>query len=102
MIINRLLQFFHLFILYRFGSAIGDQLCMTAIIENLFTEHRLKSVVFSSYPEFFENNPNVCKNYSFKRMPKFFRNILLSLLLKVKTLPTFVFQKRKMAVLNAS
>ncbi|NTW63960.1 MAG: glycosyltransferase family 9 protein [Chlorobiaceae bacterium] len=97
MMINKLLQFFNLFVLYRFGSAIGDQLCMTAIVENLYTEHRLKTVVFSSYPEFFENNPHVYKNFSFKRMPKLFRNVLLSLLriAEGENIANFCFPKQK-------
>ncbi len=80
MIVNKLLKILNIFILYRFGSAIGDQLCMTAIVENLFDQHKLKVVIFSNYSEFFENNPKVYKNYSFKRIPKLLRNILLSFL----------------------
>lgn len=97
MIINKLLQFFNLFILYRFGSAIGDQLCMTAIVENLQTEHHLKTVVFSNYPELFKNNPNVYKNYSFKNIPKLFRNFLLSLLriAEGENIANFCFPKQK-------
>ncbi len=80
MIVNTLLNIFNIFILYRFGSAIGDQLCMTAVVENLFDKHNLKVVVFSNYSEFFENNPKVYKNYSFNRIPKLLQNILLSCL----------------------
>jgi len=78
MIVNKLLKILNIFIVYRFGSAIGDQLCMTAVVENLFDKLNMKVVVFSNYSEFFENNPKVHKNYSFKRMPKLLRNILLS------------------------
>jgi ADP-heptose:LPS heptosyltransferase len=53
---------------------------MTAVVEQLFDQHKLKVIVFSNYSEFFENNPKVCKNYNFKRIPKIFRNILLSFL----------------------
>ncbi|MBV5304516.1 MAG: hypothetical protein JZU70_10015 [Chlorobium sp.] len=80
MIVNKLLKILNIFILYRFGSAIGDQLCMTGVVENLFDQHKLKVIIFSNYSEFFENNPKVYKNYSFKRIPKLLRNILLSFL----------------------
>jgi len=78
--VNKLLKRLNIFILYRFGSAIGDQLCMTAIVEKLFDQYKLNVIVFSNYAEFFENNPKVFKNYSFKKIPKLLRNILLSAL----------------------
>lgn len=80
MIMNRVLKRLNIFILYRFGSAIGDQLCMSAIVENLFDQHKLNVIVFSNYSELFENNPKVYKNYSFKKIPKLLRNTLLTVL----------------------
>jgi len=46
-------------ILFRGGKAVGDQLCMTALVEALHREHGIRSIVFTHYSEWFRNNPKV-------------------------------------------
>lgn len=62
-IFNSILKMFNIYIIYRIGSAIGDQLCMSAVIRLINEQHRFKIVVISSYPELFINNPRISKNF---------------------------------------
>lgn len=64
---NYLLKYFNVFIIYRIGSAVGDQLCMSAVVRLIDQQHSFKIVVISSYPEIFDNNPRVWKNIGIKR-----------------------------------
>ena len=70
-LVNFIFKKLNIFIIYRFGNAIGDQLCMTAIVEKLYDDFSYKVIVFSSYPEFFINNPKVYKNYCLKGKNRF-------------------------------
>ena len=60
-IVNNILKMFNIFIIYRIGSAIGDQLCMTAVVRLINEQYPFKIVVISSYPEIFYNNPRIWK-----------------------------------------
>lgn len=60
-IVNYILKMFNVFIIYRIGKAIGDQLCMTAVIRLINEQHPYKILVISSYPEIFYNNPRIWK-----------------------------------------
>ena len=60
-IINHVLKMFNVFIIYRIGKTIGDQLCMTSVIRLINEQHPFKILVISSYPEIFYNNPRIWK-----------------------------------------
>ena len=79
-IVNFFLKELNIFILYRFGNAIGDQLCMTAIVENIYDNYSKKIIIFSSYPEFFENNPKIWKSYSIKKQNRYIAKLISRLL----------------------
>jgi len=61
-IFNCLLRAFNIFVIYRVGHGVGDQLCMTAVIRLIHKQYPFKIVVISSFPELFYNNPRVWKN----------------------------------------
>ena len=64
-------------IIYRYGNAIGDHICMTGVISKIYKKN-LKIIVFSNYAELFRNNPKIFKLYD---LNKFFnKNILLKIL----------------------
>jgi ADP-heptose:LPS heptosyltransferase len=58
---NFLLKSLNIYVIYRIGKAIGDQLCMTAVIRLIDEQHPFKIIVISSYPEIFYNNPRIWK-----------------------------------------
>ena len=60
-ITNFLLRNLSIFVIYRIGRSIGDQLCMTAVIRLINEQHPFKILVISSYPEIFYNNPRIWK-----------------------------------------
>ena len=64
--VNYILKMFNLFIVYRIGNAIGDQLCMSAIVRLINEQYPFKIIVISSYPELFYNNPRIWKNIGIK------------------------------------
>lgn len=77
---NYILNKLNIFIIYRFGNAIGDQLCMTAIVENLSDINGQKVIVFSNYPEIFKNNPKIFKNYTLNGRSPLMKKLIISLL----------------------
>ena len=62
-IINYILRVLNIFVIYRVGRAVGDQLCMTAAIRLIDKQHPFKIIVVSSFPELFYNNPRVWRNF---------------------------------------
>jgi len=74
--INYLFKCFNIFVIYRIGNAIGDQLCMSAIIRLINEQYPFKIVVISSYPEIFYNNPRVWKNIGIKRFSLYVSRVL--------------------------
>ena len=71
-IFNYFLEKFNLLIIYRFGSSLGDQLCLTAIAKRL-NVNNVKIFLFTNHPYLFRNNPNFylvinCKNYFIKKI----------------------------------
>ena len=90
-IINSLLEFFNIYIIFRVGYAVGDQLCMSSVIRLINKQHPFKIVVISSFPELFENNPRVWRNYEVQvdYFGKFFVRILR--FLTGKQLENFLF-----------
>ena len=63
---NDILKFFNVYIIYRIGNAIGDQLCMSSVIRLINEQYPFKIVVISSFSELFDNNPRLWKNYEVK------------------------------------
>tara|TARA_Y100000389_G_C17465868_1_gene525470 strand:+ start:1564 stop:2520 length:957 start_codon:yes stop_codon:yes gene_type:complete len=64
-------------IIYRYGDAIGDHLYMTSVISKIY-EKNFKIIVFSNYPELFENNPKIFKLFDLNKF--FYKKILLEIL----------------------
>ena len=63
---NNILKFFNIYIIYRIGHAVGDQLCMSAVIRLINEQYPFKIVVISSFSDLFYNNPRIWKNYEVK------------------------------------
>lgn len=97
-IINFLLKSFNIFVIYRIGAAIGDQVCMTAVIRLINEQYPYKIVVISSYPEIFYNNPRVWKFFGVNG-----RGIYLSRILRFLSgaqLENFLFKDDKLSYVN--
>ena len=62
-IFNYILKVLNIFVIYRVGHAVGDQLCMSAVIRLVDQQFSFKIIVISSFPELFYNNPRVWKNF---------------------------------------
>jgi len=75
-VINYLFKRFNIFVIYRIGNAIGDQLCMSAVVRLIDEQYPYRIVVISSYPEIFYNNPRVWKNIGVKRFSLYISRVL--------------------------
>ena len=75
-IVNYILKVFNVFIIYRIGSAIGDQLCMSTVIRLINEQYPFKIVVISSYPEIFYNNPRILKCFGVRGSGLYLSRIL--------------------------
>ena len=82
--INFILKKLNVFIIYRLGDAIGDQLCMTAVIEEIAKKKNFRIIVISKYSEFFMNNPNIFINISFYKLNELIQRIIKKVLQKIK------------------
>jgi ADP-heptose:LPS heptosyltransferase len=94
-ITNSILSFFNIYIIYRIGHAVGDQLCMTSVIRLINEQHPFKIVVISSFSELFHNNPRIWKNYEVKVS---FVGSLIARILKClsgKCIENFLFTSKK-------
>jgi ADP-heptose:LPS heptosyltransferase len=65
-------------IIFRKGMAIGDQLCMSAIIKKVKEFYNKKVIVFTSYPDLFKFNPEIYKVINYNDLEKPIRNIIRS------------------------
>jgi hypothetical protein len=75
--INYILKKYNYLIIYRYGKAIGEHVCMTGIISKVYKKD-LKIIVFSNYPELFINNYKIFVLFD---LNKFFnKKVLLKLL----------------------
>ena len=83
-----------IFIIYRIGNAIGDQVCMSAIIEKIYEQKNYKSIVITNYPEIFYNNPNVLKIININKYSKFFQKKIISILKRLKKKNKYVEEFR--------
>ena len=94
-IINHILKMFNVFIIYRIGSAIGDQLCMTAGVRLINEQYPFKIVVISSYPEIFYNNPRIWKIVGVEGQGLYLSKILR--LLSGAQLENFLFNNNELS-----
>jgi hypothetical protein len=94
-IINFLLRSLSIFVIYRIGTAIGDQLCMTAVIRLINEQHPFKILVISSYPEIFYNNPRVWKCFGVRGSGLYLSRILR--FLSGAQLENFLFKNDKLS-----
>jgi len=86
---------FNVFIIYRIGKAIGDQLCMTAVIRLINDQYPFKIVVISTYPEIFYNYPGVWKNIKIRGQGLYLLRILR--FLSGAQLENFLFKNNKLS-----
>ena len=94
-ITNFLLKKFSIFVIYRIGKAIGDQLCMTAVIRLINEQYPFKILVISSYPEIFYNNLRVWKCFGVRGRGLYLSRILR--LLSGAQLENFLFKNDKLS-----
>jgi len=78
-LINKILSNLNIFILYRLGNAVGDQLLMTGIVKLIFKKYNYKIIVLTKFPELFINNPNVYKVYKI-HSDNIFHNLLIKII----------------------
>ena len=68
-----------LVLVYRaFGSSLGDQFMLSAMIDTLFRQYGYRAIVFTKRPVFFLNNPNVAHIFDYETMPGLARSLLKS------------------------
>jgi ADP-heptose:LPS heptosyltransferase len=96
--INFLLKNFNIFVIYRIGSAIGDQLCITALLRLIHQQYPFKIVVISSYPEIFHNNPRVWKNFGVEKNGNYLPKILR--LFSGAQLENFLYANSKLSYID--
>ena len=94
-IVNYILKMFNIFIIYRIGSAIGDQLCMSAVVRLISKQYSFKIIVISSYPEIFFNNPRIWKYFGVRGQGLYLSRILR--FLSGAQLENFLFKNDKLS-----
>ena len=92
--LNRALNFFNTFIIWRYGRAVGDQFLMTGAIRAIYEEYGLKSVVLTNFPEFFFRNPHVVLVINLNHLPRLLVNFVLKVLRRASgsNIANFLFQ----------
>ena len=70
----------NLIIIGRDGSAIGDHLIMTSVIDYICDKSKNKVIVITNHPYIFENNPNIKKIINYKNLNYFLKKLTISLL----------------------
>lgn len=74
--INIYLKHKNLFIISREGSAIGDHLTITSVVDFLHKEYKAKTIVLTNFKDFFIHNPNVKKTILKNSFPKLINTLL--------------------------
>ena len=97
-IVNYILKMFNVFIIYRIGSAIGDQLCMSAVVRLINEQYSFKIVVISSFPEIFYNNPRIWKNFAVRKKGLYLSKILR--FLSGAQLENFLFKNNELSYIE--
>jgi len=87
-----------LFIIYRDGAAIGDQLCISAIVYEIHKQLGMKCLVISKYPDLFLNNPDVVNTVALDRIPRIVMRVITFFVRtsKIKYIGNFNFYRKKM------
>lgn len=65
-------------IIFRKGMAIGDQLCISAIIKKIKEFYNKKIIVITSYPDLFKFNTDIFEIINYNKLGKSARNIARS------------------------
>ena len=65
-------------IIFRKGMAIGDQLCISAIIKKIKEFYNKKIIVITSYPDLFKFNTEIFKIINYNKLEKDMRNMIKS------------------------
>jgi len=60
-LLNKILQFFNLVLIFRIGDAIGDQVCLTSIVRYMHIHDSRKILIVTNFPEIFVNNKRIKK-----------------------------------------
>ena len=92
---NYLFKRFNIFVIYRIGNAIGDQLCMSAVVRLISKQYSFKIIVISSYPEIFFNNPRIWKYFGVRGQGLYLSRILR--FLSGAQLENFLFKNDKLS-----
>jgi|TARA_Y100000389_G_scaffold203530_1_gene252209 ADP-heptose:LPS heptosyltransferase len=93
--INIILKFFNYFVIYRSGSAIGDQLLISGTAKLIKNKYNYKIILFTRYSEFFWFNKNFHKVFRIYNISYVDRIILFLLKnLKGKRVKEFLSQKK--------
>ena len=79
-LVNYFLSKKQLFVIYRFGTSIGDQLCITAVAREYYIQRNFKVVVITPYPELFYNNCYVYKVIDMSNSSVYIRRLISSIL----------------------
>ena len=93
-ILNYILEKISVVVVFRFGSAIGEHVTMTAAVEHIAEKTDNKIIVLSNHQWIFENNPKVthCSDLSF--WPLLARKYLVTFLSKCKQSRILEFRMR--------
>jgi ADP-heptose:LPS heptosyltransferase len=94
-LINNFLSINRIFILFRFGNAIGDQLLMTGIVKLIKKKYNYNIIILTKFPELFKNNPNVYKIFRISTK-SIFSNILIKFFKKINShlIKEFIFETK--------
>jgi len=69
-------------LIWRYGSAIGDQVMISAVVNELYKTQKIKAYILCSCPELFAHNPKILNTFNFKKIPTILRASLISALSK--------------------
>lgn len=95
-IINKILKFFNLIIIFRSGYALGEQLYMSSLINKL---KQKKIIVLTTCKELFNHNPHILFLVDIKKR-NFFINILINILYYTQGSNIIFFYPKKLENLN--
>jgi ADP-heptose:LPS heptosyltransferase len=100
-LINYILSINKIFILFRFGNAIGDQLLMSGVAKLIQKKYNYKIIIFTKFPELFKNNPYVYKTYRVLTS-SFFSNILIKFfrIINSHLIKEFIYDTKNEKVFN--
>lgn len=101
-LINYILKRMNYFIIYRIGSSIGDQVCLTGYINLLSAQKNFKIIVLSNFPQLFINNPKIYKVIDTNTFSKVKYKIINSFLFLLRggQIENFVFKGSSSAMVK--